>query len=243
MKSDKDRVRRVASNDPDLDTNAPRDKLLFLEKLHSTGKESKEDVSPVPTGYTANLALNANVDGSRRASPRKFDDSFSSRFPSPEMRLKAPSNSQIVAESTFVRSFSPVIYEGKAQPNVQMLPSPGDSFNRAFHIPLFEIRHNSACSSTQEEWSPELTARGGIPKIDVREYLEEGGAELRKNNKMLFPLNNPNYYFIHKEDLRTKTYEANIVKAGRSKIKVYAPKDAPSSEGSLQFFASKPLSS
>ena len=168
---------------------------------------------------------------------------FSSRFNSPEMRLKAPSNVPNPAESTFVRSFSPVIYEGKAPLNVQMLPPPGDSFKGAMHIPLFDLRHSSACSSMQEEWSPEVTARDSIPKIDVREYLDEGGAELRKNNKMLFPLNNPNYYFIHKEDLRTKTYEANIVKAGRSKIKVYAPKDAPTPDTSLQFFASKPLSS
>ena len=64
LKSDKQRVRRVASNDPDLDTNAPRDKLLFLEKMRSSGKESEEDVSPQPTGYTANRALNASVDGS-----------------------------------------------------------------------------------------------------------------------------------------------------------------------------------
>ena len=94
-----------------------------------------------------------------------------------------------------------------------------------------------------------MTQRGqrdGIPRIDVREFLDEGGAAMRRNNKMLFPLNSPNYYFIQREDLRTLTYEANIIKAGRSKIKLYASKsgrDDAAQDTSRKFFAAKPVSS
>ena len=62
---------------------APREKLLFLEKMHSVG-ESEEEPGPGPAQEAPKLT-SGSVEGSKVHSPRKPEDLASSRFPSPEL--------------------------------------------------------------------------------------------------------------------------------------------------------------
>ena len=114
LKSDKERVRRMQSLGGEQEYIAPREKLLFLEKMRSVGESTEEEPASGP-GPAPKLVSADSVENSKQGSPLKPEDVASSRFPSPELlhrpSIRSPKN---LLDSTFNRTFSPITNEGRS---------------------------------------------------------------------------------------------------------------------------------